>query len=71
MADRILQSVRARFGGRLRIVYNGSAPLSPAVANFLRVSASPRARLPMSCSPLRLASAAVSAALINVLYCLV
>ncbi|KAJ4459590.1 putative Long chain acyl-CoA synthetase 7; peroxisomal [Paratrimastix pyriformis] len=37
-ADAVLKSIRAKFGGRIRITYCGSAPLSVAVASFLRVA---------------------------------
>ncbi len=33
----VFSKIKARFGGRIRVVISGSAPLSPTVQHFLRV----------------------------------
>ncbi|KAH7820240.1 long-chain acyl-CoA synthetase [Monocercomonoides exilis] len=37
LSEVILRNIKAKFGGRLRITFSGSAPLSPAVGKFLDV----------------------------------
>jgi hypothetical protein len=35
----VFSKIKARFGGRIRLIVSGSAPLSPTVQHFLKVYA--------------------------------